>query len=82
MFELNAVVSSFLNNILLFVTYILGISVSMFENVRVYNTCGEKKLYRNLESQSTLNKNHRLSHIKLNPDFVSNFNYKEGILAK
>lgn len=52
------------------------------KNVRDYNTCGEKKLYGNLESQSTLNKNHRLSHINQNPDFVNNFNYKEGILAK
>lgn len=81
MFELNAVLSSFLNNVLLFVTYIQGISVCMFENVRDYNTC-KKKLYENLESQSTLNKNYRLSHIKMNPDFVKNFNSKECILAK
>lgn len=44
MFELNAVLSSFLNNVLLFVTYIQGISLCMFENVRDYNTCGEKKI--------------------------------------
>lgn len=47
MFELNAVLSSFLNNVLLFVTYIQGISVCMLcmlENVRDYNTCGEKKI--------------------------------------
>lgn len=80
MFELNAAVSSFLNNKILFWSYIQDTSVCMFGNVRDYNTCGEKKFIENQNNNPYLNKSKQDVSYQTQFKFLAALSKKSGIL--